>query len=56
MAEDGPQLETETGRLLPEGSRLVPLSSRSGLICAPRPLSTPLEGPVAETVEGSEGK
>ena len=44
MAEDGPQTETETGRLLPEGSGWVPLSNSGSPNCALRPLCTPEKG------------
>ena len=48
MAEDDSHPETETRRLLPEGSRHVPLSGRGGPICVLRPLHIPGWQSVAE--------
>ena len=44
MAEDGLQLETENGRILPEGSWQFPLSTSGGPSFALRPLWAPAVG------------
>ena len=56
MAEHGPQFETETGRLLPEGSGQVPLSIMGCSTCALKSLSSLVEKPEAEGADRKEGE